>query len=618
MKTSTTFNMLATATATTNTLMQSSLTPWYKAVMAGEESDIFPILDGFNGVQVAKMTCCTVKSAFLAGFSNTYLAQAAVASEMGITIDDKQANKLVNWGINIYLSDKLTKSETPWVHPITNKVSNPAKRDVLPAALELWESHKYEAAVFNLTEAPAEVDPKHLVKRKSSPKATAVETFVRTSYYNSTPSDEFVALVQRVNNTAFKWADCAESNAIDWMDQHEEDTDIAAAVLESTMSNPGAFFLEKRSDGRGRLNERAGLMSIQQQKLVKYSMCFAESAPIDEHEINVLKGKILLGGKPSDEVAAAAGAAWDGLNSDGSANTEASTLFSNPESAFCWLDANQQGFQLLGMLLNDTALMTLTNVIGDKISDLYGMAAGILSISRAQAKSILIPYVYGAGNQALANDYTKDHGIFMDETTMKSMVEQLEAAFPSICALKRHLREAFKFANLGKQDAAADAFRDKYVAPNAKVVMPDGFVMDFEVWEHKNLEIGKGYKADKHLDFKVRIDATKRRDVNGMITALAPNLIHCLDAYLLRKVMSKCDFDMVSVHDNYGCHSSNVSHMRAMIVESMQELCREDILNHMITQLVVRMPINGKGGTTVGRLGSPADWTTVTNPSMFM
>lgn len=617
MKTST-FNLLATATATTNTIMQGSLTPWYEAVMKGEASDIFPVLDGFNSVQVAKMVCCTVKSAFLAGFSNTYLAQAAVLSEMGLTITDKQANLLVNWGINIYLSDKLTKSETPWVHPVTNKVSNPAKRDVLPEALELWESHKYEAQCFDLTDQPATVDPKHLVKRKSSPKATSVETFVRTSYYNSVPSTEFCDLVQRVNNTGYRWADCAESNAIDYMDQHPEEVDIASAVLESTMSNPGAFFLEKRSDGRGRLNERAGLMSIQQQKLVKYSMCFAEPQPVDEHEINVLKGKILLGGKPSDEVAAAAGAAWDGLNEDGSTNIEASTLFSNPESAFVWLDANQQGFQLLGMLLNDTALMTLTNVIGDKISDLYGMAGGILGISRAQAKSILIPYVYGAGNVALANDYVKDHGGEMTEAYMKGMVEQLEATFPSICALKRHLRESFKFANLGKQDAAADAFRDKYVAPNARVVMPDGFVMDFEVFEHKNLEIGKGFKSDKHLDFKVRIGATKRRDINGMITALAPNLIHCLDAYLLRKVMSKCNFDIVSVHDNYGCHSSNVAFMRNAIVESMQELCKEDILNFMITQLVVRKPINGKGGTTVGRLGSPADWATVTNPSMFM
>lgn len=61
------------------------------------------------------------------------------------------------------------------------------------------------------------------------------------------------------------------------------------------------------------------------------------------------------------------------------------------------------------------------------------------------------------------------------------------------------------------------------------------------------------------------VESTRDIDKARTRTASAPNFIHSLDAYHLRRVALACPFDMSVIHDSFGCHAANSEAMAEVI-----------------------------------------------------
>ena len=648
------FNRQAAATSFANRAMKDQLNAWFNANYGMSIMPVFTDVEdevhGFYGMLATKMVGSVIRSAAYHGFLTLPLIKSAIMSEMGVEVNKKQQLELL---AHVQSLGVVSTVNTPTVYkdPNTGEEVKGVLRNLLTeTAATALALAQYEEEKVELQKQAVIIEAKRAVKRRGNNKQSG-ESKTRQSHYTSELSDKGLAFLQTMANTPLSFG----SKTIA-MSRHYEayvklremkgdgtfvlsDKEYAELLdgTNSLMSSLGKacaeyvgseFFAGIIVDGRFRTYVQGGALSYQANKFIKASTIFANAMPIDEREINIAKGKCVLSGKNFDDVNAEAGALYNGRKADGSVDWEAATLFTDPARAICWIDANQQGFQLLSILLNDKGLMKMTNVSGDgldKINDLYGVVGAILGFEtniRARAKSILIPYVYGAGVAALLRDYNAMHP-HVSKDQMQIWVETFEAAFPAAHALKDHIRRQVQgVVNL--QTAGAEWLEENF-AKTFGWTMPNGNKVEFTVFEHQNIDVGAGHKTK--LDFKLRIEASKRRAVEAMQAALAPNIVHAIDAYLLFLVREKCDFEIVAVHDNYGCHSCNVATMRLAIRDSMRQIVEEDLLNSILKQIELRPETAGDPDDVFGDafpavymqgLGQPCASEDITNPYIFI
>ena len=60
-------------------------------------------------------------------------------------------------------------------------------------------------------------------------------------------------------------------------------------------------------------------------------------------------------------------------------------------------------------------------------------------------------------------------------------------------------------------------------------------------------------------------------------------------------VIDKCNFDIVSAHDSYGSHASNVVDMQKCIREQFKYIIDEDPLNHILNESGNLVPMIQRG-----------------------
>lgn len=648
------FNRQAAATSFTNKTMADTLNTWFSANYGPAIVPVFTEVEdevgGFYGMLAVKMVGSAIRSAAYHGFLTLPLIRSSIMSEMGVAVNKVQQLEILRHVQSLNVVSTVN-TPTTYLDPNTGVETKGVLQNLLTetaaAALVLAQ---YEVERVELQKQAVTVDAKRAIKRRGTNKQSG-ESKTRQSHYTSQLSNKGLAFLQSMADVPLTFGSKTVA-----MSRHYEaacklretkedgtfvlnDTEYAE-LLQSTnnlMQTLGVacaeytgsqFFAGISVDGRFRTYVQGGLLSYQANKFVKASTTFGYDMPIDEREINIAKGKCVLSGKNFDDVCEVAGAAYKGRKADGSVDWEAATLFTDPARAICWIDANQQGFQLLSILLNDKGLMKMTNVSGDgldKINDLYGVVGAILGFEtniRARAKSILIPYVYGAGVKALLRDYNDMHP-HVTEEVMADWVAQFEAAFPAAHALKDHIR--LQIQGVVNLQTATPAWLEENFANTFGWTMPNGNRVEFTVFEHQNIDVGAGHKTK--LDFKLRIGASKRRAIEAMQAALAPNIVHAIDAYLLYLVRSKCDFDIVAVHDNYGCHSCNVPAMRIAIRDSMRQIVEEDLLNFILKQIELRPETQGDPDDVFGDafpavymqgLGQPCSPEDITNPYIFI
>jgi len=253
---------------------------------------------------------------------------------------------------------------------------------------------------------------------------------------------------------------------------------------------------------------------------------------------------------------------------------EAASVLSSPNTAIIRLDGCSNGIQWMSAFLNNAEGMELTNLTGHVSKDLYVTVQKAIGLStRAESKQFIMPYSYGASPYSLA----KELGI--DEREVHEMIDIVNGILP-IRSYRNHIKREAKF---NKQDIYS-------------WVMPDGF------------HVVQGYRGADVINagtFSAVVEGTSRVDSRKMSAALAPNIIHSIDAYHARLIVRLCDFPVIPIHDSFGCHSSNVAKLREVIRESFKLVLKHDTLNHIMDDL------------GFDRFGITPDPELITNEYMF-
>ncbi len=345
-----------------------------------------------------------------------------------------------------------------------------------------------------------------------------------------------------------------------------------SAVVEAYKSRKNKpFYLTHTNDFRGRGYARGGYISTQGSKLQKACIQFSEPEMATEmDEIYIYLGR--LAGSKGYKIDAAALGKLEWANPT---TLEGRAVVADPARAIVRLDGCCNGIQWISSLLNNEVGMKLTNLTGDEINDLYTYTKDSLMLKdRDAAKKFIMPLAYGAGVRSLADGL----GVTLEEAY--KLLDQVDKILPINEYLDHIKREA--------EGSEASEFR---------WVMPDGFEVVQDYKEYDLIHAGK---------FSMKVFDTVRGDGRKMIAALAPNIIHSIDAYHMRLVVANSPFEVVPIHDSFGCHSSNVKALRSIIQDTFKQILCEDVLNSIMEQL---------GFET---FEAPADPDVITNNYMFM
>lgn len=112
--------------------------------------------------------------------------------------------------------------------------------------------------------------------------------------------------------------------------------------------------------------------------------------------------------------------------------------------------------------------------------------------------------------------------------------------------------------------------------------MPDGFRVETT---STSTETVKGYFMDHSGKTHEGTCEVKLEEYNKFSRALAPNIIHSVDAYFGREVIKRCYFDVSFIHDSFGCHPNHALELQQIVREVAAMILESDLLIDILTQI---------------------------------
>jgi hypothetical protein len=612
---------------------QAAATKWFRGMAESvralmdtkTKAEFLPVLEGKGDIEVVRVLFAVIRSAFIHRSMTYNLASHAVLNLRGYELTYAEQVNVVEWLRMFRLFD--VENDMNRTHLVSTKDANgKEKQDVVksqPTAvlsqkcLQLLQDCLHENVRRFPSPAPyALLEEVDAVRENESGKDGSSIAHTQHAEIHSVAGERARAAADKLAAVPLKLS--VHFNAVlshIWMPGQEAKLDKKATkerrevtasevrLLNKQLSRlqsltqrigDGAVYISKFFDYRGRIYDGSGELSMQGLKDLRGFFGFYNPQPIDWDQIYIQRGRMFQESrgdktKVADEVALKLGKAWDGRAPAGNLYGPAAMLFEDPARAICALDANQQGYQMSAAAFGDKGLAMLTNLMmseNGQLYDLYGTVATMVGHKdRNHAKAWMLPYLYGAGTKACARDFNDEvpAEFRCTEKQMREWIQTFEANFPGACALRKHISSKVNrfFDTNDKSDENMLAMARASVG-TFKWTLPDGFVVEYAINEVENLIINKELEG---ADFKVKLHNTWRKSLPAMVVALAPNIVHSVDAYMLRRVVELCDFEIVAIHDSYGCHSCNVVKMNEAIVQIMKEITGMDLINSILASI---------------------------------
>jgi len=258
-----------------------------------------------------------------------------------------------------------------------------------------------------------------------------------------------------------------------------------------------------------------------------------------------------------------------------------------------YMDATASGLQIYSALTSDATTAKLCNMNNQDRADIYSMVAQTMStkmgvsISRKNIKKSVMTFFYGKMEADIEHDENNhiDIGSFNPKVFNMVFQETMLTLAP----------EAVNAMNT--MYAIRDISSTEYTW-----TMPDGFVVNYKVMgkKHKTSVGVKGFASTNII--------YQDNEAYEYSRALAPNVIHSIDGYIVREMVRRCDFEVSTIHDSFSCHPNNMGVLTQTYNKIMQEINASDLLADILSSIAGRKLTYDKPNTLTSAMISASPY----------
>jgi len=124
-------------------------------------------------------------------------------------------------------------------------------------------------------------------------------------------------------------------------------------------------------------------------------------------------------------------------------------------------------------------------------------------------------------------------------------------------------------------------------------VLPDDHTARVPVY------VSKEYKGIKAPDEDVPFSFTylcKENSPSNNSNPIKANFIQSFDAYIVRELIRRCDFEVLTIHDSFHCHVNNINKLREVYRQVLVDIASTDTLNKTLKGLDCSIDLSGITG----------------------
>lgn len=251
-----------------------------------------------------------------------------------------------------------------------------------------------------------------------------------------------------------------------------------------------------------------------------------------------------------------------------------------PVNYFCYNDATSSGLQILSILSNDTKIATLTNLTDNsKCYDLYSEITKIFIKEFKLKESIkdLRPYVKKI---VMTHYYNSSKAIANTLQNMRIKFDSIRKNLKiNVLVIKKFLDDYAIGPNIVMSEINKVFKSLPDTTTEIEYIMPDGFLVNLPL-------IGKRQKrlTTKYFSCSMRYDVNEYNYEENW-RSLVPNIIHSIDSYICRQVIRKCPFEVLTIHDSFGCSANNVKQLKQIYTDILKDIQKMNMLEYILKQI---------------------------------
>ncbi len=225
-------------------------------------------------------------------------------------------------------------------------------------------------------------------------------------------------------------------------------------------------------------------------------------------------------------------------------------------------------------------------------NELYALLWLDIPIERKLAKKPVMTYVYGATQQGTADwvfDYLTDIGWkHPDVSTGRMAAYMARLLFPAVEQVVPKAAAAMRWLRgLVKQCPKNSPIQWR---------TPLGFPVNHD---YRNIEETRIRVRSCGVQYVVAYEELDSCNTRRMQNAISPNFVHSLDAthlMITAKAMADQGLGLVTIHDSFGTHPSDVDTLLRLTKESFVRLYKDhDVFQELITHLGITVDLPDKG-----------------------
>ena len=321
---------------------------------------------------------------------------------------------------------------------------------------------------------------------------------------------------------------------------------------------PSEFHFDHKIDFRGRLYNDGYDITYQGTTAKKAQISFVDDEPLTERGMRWLKIDI-ANHYGKDKLTFDERVKWfddnypfTGIVADETQlAVKAINMYEGGKHTHIYLDATASFLQIYSILLGDKRSAELCNIAsGENRADIYTMVANDMDLKRSDVKKPLMTMSYG--KKPISD-------------TENMIFEKLQELAP------------------GMIKGMDSIYKSRPEKDYHNWTLPDGFkVHMLEFDDTKKRDFNTTISGKKYT-FSYNVKPQRYKTGSR---ALAPNVIHSIDGYIVRRMIDELPFKITTIHDSFACHPNNADEMIAKYREILIDLFHtESLLSDILSEI---------------------------------